>query len=210
MKNLKYKSLVFIIIAIFFLLLNSCLGSKKTSEISSVIKERIEIEKLKDSIKTIIEKSKEIKETNAPIDKENFVSFKTADSLTNQRINDALRGFYFSEKSGGNSYSAKYDEATMQLIFKAFIAQTENNSKESSIDTNTSTNTDTKSEKSFEEQTDEYIYKKITKMPWWGWVIIAWFLRNQIIAFIGIFVPGVKRIKSIHDLLNQPNKQEDA
>lgn len=190
----------FCILFVLFLL-TSCGTFKKTHTKSSskVSTERTVV--ASDSTLVSNNETKEVSEINGPIAKESYISLMTADSLTNARINEALRNFRIYDRSGGNSFKASYDTETMQLLLQAFIQQTENKTSEKISDTNTSTNKSEASEKTLEQQLDEYIEKKT--IPWWVYAIGIFLLRNHILAAVGFFIPGIRQVKTFSDLFKK-------
>lgn len=184
---------------IALLLCSSC-GPIKKSVKNKNTKETLVQQFDKDSVNTKTQLTKETKIVSAPIEKTTGISLRTADSITNKRINEALRYFKFSDQSGNNKVSASYDEKTMQLLINAFVAQSIDKSKETDTSSEVNTNRNTRVEKTFEENVDEYI-KKI-KVPWWIYAIAVYLLRHHILALVGFFVPGIRQVKSINDLLN--------
>ena len=78
------------------------------------------------------------------------------------------------------------------LKMEASIGETKNTATNSNKSKNT--------EKSFEQQIDEYIYKKIKVMPWWMYGIIAFLFRNQLVGLLSFFFSGIRSIKSFSDL----------
>lgn len=192
-----------IIIIIFALFLTSCLSTKKTIKNFEKQKEKIEIKK--DSIQKVSEKKSEKIEVSNPISKKNSISLKTADSLTNAKINKALRNFSYKDKSGKNTVSARYDEKTMQLILEAFISGSQNKTTENTLDTETNTNTETTSEKKFEKNVEKYI-KKIV-IPWWGYLILIFLFRKTIFSILAFFLPQIRGIKTLTDLITPPEKK---
>ncbi len=187
-----------IIIIILLLIFTSCLGTKKISEIS---KETTQIEKTE-----IKSDSSFVKETNKAIDDK--ASFKVPESNTgdaefdrrvNEGIVNALKGMDFQKTSGDNSYRLWYDIDDRLIKMEAKIGETS--------DTTTDINKEETSEKTFTQKNFEYIYKKVTTLPWWAWIIIVYLLRKRIINIIATVVPGVREIKTVKDLLNPPNKK---
>ena len=131
----------------------------------------------KDSTSTVVKEVQQKEQTIAPIQKSNSISLKTADSLTNIKINQALRNFKFYDRSGGNSVTAKYDEKTMQLLIEAFVAGTSNKDTKTNTDTNTNTNNETTTDTSLEQTVEETSRTIIKMIPLWVWLIAAvWFL----------------------------------
>lgn len=184
------KKLIYIIF--LAILLTSCLGSKKIFDKNKVTTQTESSEVTKDSTSES-KKNLGIKDTL-------IVNVPKSDNKEVMAMFEVLmKQLNTSKSSGSNSYSSKYDAEKDQLIIEFMVAATEN--------IKTISNSDTKTEKSFEEQTDEYVSKKITALPWWAYVIGIWLLRSHIIGIIAIFIPGIRNIKSIADLLTVPNKE---
>ena len=179
---------------LLILIFTSCLGSKKVTE--------------KTSDKSLIEKTKTDSTAKETINKkiEDKATFKVAESSTgdvdfDNRVNDAvanvLRSINFQKSSGDNSYRVYYDEKLRTL--EAQIQVGETSSKE------VATNKESDKEQT---ETSTETFKKYTSMiPWWGWLVLIFVLRKHIIGFIAIFIPGVRGISTIQDLLNPPEKK---
>ena len=159
------------------LLVIGCMGTKSISDKSIVTKSTENTD-----VKHDTQKETQI---NKGIDARQGISLKTGDSLVNARIREALRNFNYSNKSGSNSTDVKFDEASMALLIANIVGETKDTKE-----------TDTKSttiEKTFEEQTDEYLNKKIVAMPWWIWVIGALFLLPKVIEIFGLITSPFKK-----------------
>jgi hypothetical protein len=183
------KKLIYIILPIF--LLTSCLGSKKIFDKTTEIKEQDKSSIIKDSTANT--------ETSGAIEDRIVINIPESDNEEVTAMFEALmKQLNTSKSSGNNSYQLRYDEELKQLIADFKIAQTQNKKTE--------VNSDAKSEISYSKVIDEYIEKKIKIMPWWIYVIIAFFLRKHIIGLIAIFIPGVSNIKTAKDLFTAPKK----
>lgn len=183
--------------------MTSCGTLKKKQIKTSDTKTTEVVQTTSDSSNVVKEETKVVTEVSQPIEKENYISLMTADSLTNIKINEALRNFRYYDRSGGNSVKASYDPKSMQLLIQAFIAQTENKASEKNLDTKINTNKESSSEKTFEQNVDEYLEK--IKIPWWIYAGLAFLFKNQIISTIGFFIPGIHRVKTARDLFNSKN-----
>lgn len=178
------KKLIFIS-AVSMLLFSGCLSSKKISEKTTTTKEIEKIEVKTDSVSS--------KEINQEIRDRIVINVPETDNEEVLKMFDMLlMQMNTSKSSGSNSYSSRYDKDTRQLVIDFIVAQTEN--------TKTSVSSDVNTEKSFERNTDEYIYKKITTIPWWGWALLAYFFRGHIFGALGFFFPGISAIKTFSDL----------
>ena len=184
------KKLIYIIFITF--MLTSCLGTKKIFDKNTNTKSTETTETIKDSTSNKI--------TSLPIKDKLVINVPKSDNKEVMAMFEVLmKQLNTSKSSGSNSYVSRYDSENNRLIIEYLIASTQNSK--------TVVNNDSKIEKSFEEQTDEYVSKKITALPWWAYLIGVWLLRSHIIGIISVFVPGVRNIKSISDLLNPPEKE---
>jgi len=186
MKNIIY-------ILIILLTLNGCGITKRNKSDNTTIKEKIE--KNKDS-SNIVENNKAIKDKaiiNVP---KSSTDNKDFDKAVNEGVSNVLRSINFQKSSGDNNYKFYYDEKLRQLRAEFEIGATQ--SKE------TITNESNEKQYSVVREVEEYI-KKIV-IPWWIYAIAIFLLRKQIISLIGIFIPAVKGIESIKDLLTPPKK----
>lgn len=167
------KLMLIAVLSICVLSLQSC-GTSKESVSKSQTKQTELTETKKDSSQVI--------ERNKAINNEYSIPLRTADSLTNERIRQALSNFKAGAKSGSNSTNIRFDEDLLALKIASKIGETESKT--------TNTNTDTNTETSFEQQTDEYIEKKIKSIPWWIYAIgIFYFAPGIISRFQMIFNP---------------------
>lgn len=155
----------------------------KTTEFQSVVNDSIQKETI-----------------NQGIDDTVTVEVPVSDPMLDAKIDEILSKLNTSKKSGSNSYKVKYDPDTNTLTQEATIGET----KDSEIISNKENTT----EKSFEQTVTENTKKVIKMIPWWGWAILVWIMRKHIINIIAIFIPGVREIKTINDLLNPPNRKE--
>jgi hypothetical protein len=192
---MKKPILFFIAIWILFFA-TSCsvfnLGKKKQSEKETTSKNSEISDVKKDSTNVIFKDKKEVTEKTSPIQKSNSVSLKTADSLTNVKINQALKNFRFYDRSGGNSVSAKYDEKTMQLLIEAFVAGTVNKETNTDSEQKTATNQTSISEKTTEEIIEETSSTVIKMLPWWVWLIGVVYFAPIIIDRVGFLISPLK------------------
>ena len=194
------KKPILFCIAFFILFFTSCsvfnLGKKKQEEKERTTKttELSEVKKDSSNIKNV--NVSETKKETLPIDKSSSISLQTADSIANKRINEALRNFKITDRSGGNSFSAKYDEATMRLIFDAYIEGTKSIEKETNTDQLINTNTESKTDKTFEEEVSEKSKKVIKMIPLWIWVVVGvWFFPQILSRLKTVFNPLSKLFK---------------
>ena len=191
--------ILLIIGAIVFMLLVSTLiscslmnlGSKKVTETNkeTTLIEKTEIKKDSTSIEIVSKK----------IDDSIIIEVPVSDPEVDAKIDEILSKLNMSKSSGDNSYRFYYDSKLRELRAEFEIGETK--------DSEVIKSEETVSEMSFTEKTDEYISKKIKTLPWWIWLIGIWLIRKHIINIIGIFVPGVKGIKTVQDLLNPPKKE---
>ena len=200
-----------IILLLFIVLFSSCLGTKK---VIKTTKKEVTEESLMSRIDSLFKlKEKEFKSVkkSKPIKKVNSISLKTADSIANKKINEALRNFRYTEKSGKNTLNAFYDEKTIQLILKAYIEGSKSVKTESSKETESSLNKETESSSNKETEWSEEIYKRITTLPWWSYIAIYFlFLDRKITYILGEFIPflsGKNSILSIISLFFKKTKE---
>lgn len=165
------------ITVILFLLLVGCGPAKRIAKTTTTSTTATNNTVAKDSTAVI-------KQTQ-PIAKEQSISLKTTDSLVNQRINQALANFKFTERSGSNHTTAYYDAETMQLLIQSFVAATQ--------DKTVATNTDSATETTLATTIDNYLYEKVVRLPWWAWVLAAvWLLPMVIDRLKLLFFPLLK------------------
>ena len=177
---------------ILLFVFTSCLGTKKVTETN---KETVQIEKSE-----VKKDSSNLEVINKKIDDEiSTIVQRTGDPILDAKIDEILSRINTSKTSGDNSYRFYYDAQLRELRAEFEIGETK--------DKKVITNKEVVSETSFTEKTDEYIYKKIIALPWWAWLILVWLIRKHLINIIAIFIPGVRQIRTIQDLLNPPSKK---
>jgi Fe2+ transport system protein B len=188
------KEFILVLILIFF---SSCLGSKKVIENNTSKKSIEKLEVRKDS-SNIVEKNKSISDkldlivTSSKTDDKNFN--KKVDS----KVDEILAKLNTSKKSGDNSYKLYYNLLKRQVEFEAKIGETKNE--------NTVTNTEEKTEKTTEEIIDTYIYKRVTTMPWYLWIVIYFMLFDgKIASLLSNFVPQLRGATSIFSIFKKKN-----
>jgi hypothetical protein len=177
------KTIYTILIA---LILSSCgIAKKVTKESTSNVTKTEKVEKTKDST-SVTEISRGINENIS-------LSLRTNNKVVDSILKSRLKGFTSSKKSGGNSYSAKFDEEGMMLNIEALIEQSINERK--------STNKDTKSEVNFTSEIDSYFSQKIDKIPWWFWAIVVLYFLPKILNGINTITnPVLTILKSIKNV----------
>lgn len=178
------KIVLLIAIVLFF---SSCLGTKKASEYTNTSKEVDKSEIVKDS--------SNITKTNEAINDRVVTQVASSDPITDAKIDEILSKLNTKKSSGSNGYDFSYDPKNRQLIGSFTVGPTTNSKITSNSDTNT--------EKTVETQIDEYIYKKITTLPWWAYLVIAFLLRNQILGILSFFIPGLKGVTTLVGLKNK-------
>ena len=194
------KKPILFCIAFFILFFTSCsvfnLGKKKQEEKERTTKttELSEVKKDSSNIKKV--NVSETKKETLPIDKSSSISLQTADSIANKRINEALRNFKITDRSGGNSFSAKYDEVTMRLVFDAYIEGTRSTEKETNTDQLINTNTESKTDKTFEEEVSEKSERVIKMIPLWIWIVAGIFFLPTIINRVMFIINPLKGVIS--------------
>lgn len=168
-----------LILVVFF---TSCLGSKKVVEKSntSVSVEKTEV--FKDSVANV--------ERNLAISDKIItpISF-TGDKFLDKNIDDFLQKINTEKQSGNNSYQLKYNREKRQLETNITVGETTN--KE--IATNTSSET----EKSVEERINEYVYRRITQLPWYIWVALYFLFLDGKIGALLSNIPALKGATSV-------------
>ena len=165
------KYLIILLVSLFFV---SCLGTKKTTETTTEVKEN--------KITEVKTDSSNVEKINRSIDDEFLLSVRTNDSITNESIRQALKGFQQNKQSGSNSSSVRFDYEKLAFILKNSIGETK--------DTNTNTNKEEKIENTKETVMKEYIKKVMQVLPWWAYVI-------AFIVFLPSIIRWVKGIASI-------------
>ena len=181
-----------LLIVLVILSCYSCLGTKKVTEKTT---DKVTTEKVETITDTASEET-----VNQAISDVVTIEVPVSDPEVDAKVDEILRRLNSSKSSGDNSYKFYYDEKLRELRAEFEVGETSNKLVENTDSTNT--------EKSFEETVNENSKKVIRMIPWWGWLIVAWLLRKQIISIIAIFVPGVRGITSINDLLNPPKKDD--
>lgn len=152
-----------LIILCVFITFSSCSVLKETKK-NSTTKETESSTLVKDSISN--------KETSLPINDRVVINVpKTDNAELMEMFRLFAQQFNTSKTSGSNSYTSRYDEEKNQVVIDFVVAATEK--------LQTISNKETSSEKTIEQQTDEYIEKKIKRIPWWVWALAAfWFLPS--------------------------------
>ena len=170
----KFKKLMKKYIIILLILCSSCLGSKKVAEKSTATNTK-EVTSIKnDSISSVA--------TNREIKDRIIVNVPEASNEETKKLLDAvLKQLNTSKSSGTNSYVSTYDEETRRLVIDYIIGQTQ--------DKETNSKKEETSEKTFEQQTDEYISKKISTIPWWVYVIVFLYFLKPILNIVSAFFP---------------------
>jgi len=182
--------IVVFLIVIFTLSLSSCAVQKKDK--TTETKETSNIEKKKDSSKTV--------ETSGAIHDRITINTPASDNVELMRMfNEMMSKMNTSKSSGSNSYSSRYDEANKQWVIDFLVAQTKNET--------TAVKEDTKSEKTFEQNIDEYV-KKIV-IPWWVYVIGFLFAWPYIKGILSFFIPGFSQVTTIQDFKRKLRNNEE-
>jgi hypothetical protein len=167
----------------------SCRSIKSTSEKNTATSKTDKKEVRNDSISNTL--------TNAEIKDRIVINVpETDNSELMEMFNSLLHRLNTSKTSGGNSYQMRYDEGTRQLIADIKVAATKFQ--------DTKVTSDRLIETTFEEKTDAYFTKKIKAIPWWFYAIAVYLLRSHVINFLSFFIPGIKNIKTLRDLLKSP------
>lgn len=144
-----------------------CLASKTISDSKTETKESFTKTQKKDSVVNT--------QINGAIDTQTIIDVaQTGNEELDKRFDEVLSKLNQQSTSGGNGYKLYYDPELKQLLLDIKVAQTENSS--------IATNNDTKESKSFEQQTDEYIEKKLKVVPWYLWVVLGLYFLPKILA----------------------------
>jgi hypothetical protein len=106
--------------------------------------------------------------------------------LLNKELNRILSSINTNKKSGKNSYSVKWNKVTRTIDVDVTIGETV------SIETN---NSDIKKADSKSELiTFESVYKKVTLIPWWIWLIAAIVFLPTIMK---LFLPHISALSKL-------------
>ena len=173
---------------------SSCLGSKSVSEKSSETKQV-------DTSEITNDKTSETKVNKAIDDEIKTTVQPSGDPVLDAKIGAILLGLNTSKSSGDNSYKWYYDSKLRELRAEFQIGQTED-TKEEEIK-------ETVVEKSFEENTDEYFKKKITALPWWAYLIVAFFAWPYIKPFVMMILGPTNIISSVGNIIKPKNDNKD-
>jgi hypothetical protein len=182
--------------------LSSCLGSRVTSKEFNTKNSKETTNQKKDSSNVSINKKSIIESEAAEINKYSGISLKTADSLANVKINKALRNFKYTERSGPNSTSARYDESTMQLIIETIVGATKNKETVELQKENVKVDSSYESVVETEHIIDKYVKKKIISMPWYLWLALYFlFIDSKFMGLLAGFIPQLKGAKTILNII---------
>ena len=157
----------------FFLALTicSCRASKvvKKSVKEIVITEKKEVKK--DSISVIVINKPINDFLTIPVVKSN-TNNKARDSVVNTKVDEILSKLNTAKKSGKNSYKLYYDLDKRLVNLQMSIGKTKN--------TFVHTKSKETTQKTFEQKTDEYINKKIKRIPIWIYALVIFWFFPQI------------------------------
>lgn len=177
-----------------------CLGSKKVTEQSSEIAKIEKTTSVTDSISSeVVNKAINDKASVKVI--ESDTGDRNFDEAVNKAVTNILSSINFEKSSGDNSYKMYYDINDRMMKMEASIGETS--------DTEVATSNEVESEKSISETSSTYTKETFKIIPWWFWIVVIVLMRKHIIGLIAIFIPGVKEIKTIQDLLNPPSKKNN-
>jgi len=183
----------FTYIFILIFCLSSCLGTKKTTEKKF---QSISTEKVSKSIDSTNNTT-----VNKQISDKITVEVPVSDPIVDAKIDEILRKLNVEKSSGDNKYKIYYDKKLRELRAEFIVGETRN--KE------TKTSNEVVSEKAFEQTVTENTKKVIKIIPWYLWLVLIWLTRKIfLIPIISIFIPGIKGINTIQDLLNPPNNNK--
>ena len=158
------------------LIMTSCFGTKKTVEKTTTTNEKEKIESVSDSVsKVTINKAIDDKITTKIAE--------TGDADLDARIDEILSKINTSKSSGSSSYNLYFNKKTRELIAELKIGQTQ--------DSISSTSNVLIVEKTTQELITEYSETIRNMIPWWLWVIVAFFLLPHILKILSIFNPAI-------------------
>lgn len=173
------------IIIIALVLLSVSCNTYKTARKSHEFKVTEKTETKRDSVSKI--------SVNKPI--EDYLSIQVTksntddairDSVINKKVDEILSRMNTTKRSGDNSYKLYYNIEKRLLELQAKIGET----KSIQIETKKAET----SEKTFEEKTDEYINKKIKSIPFWVYILVAFWFLPQIIERIQLLINPFKML----------------
>ena len=165
----------------FSLLLTGCLGSKKVTEKTVTTNTSNKEKQSRDSI-SATQINKAIADALDLYVPPQVTDDKKFDEAVNNAVDQIMLKLNLNKQSGDNSYSLYYDLIKRELQFRASVGETKNS--------NTDVKETKETEKTFEQKSDEYIYKKITTLPWWVYVLAVFFLLpNLINSVTAIYMP---------------------
>lgn len=132
-----------------------------------------------------IEKTNKSEKTNVsePIKDKLVINVPKSDNeATNKLLENVLQQLNTSKTSGSNSYRSTYDAETRQLVIDFIVAQSKIQE------------TNVTSEKSLEQRTDEYIERKIKRIPWWIYALVGLYFLPKIIDFVFRIIKMIKPV----------------
>ena len=157
----------------FFLVLTIC-SCRAAKVVKKSVKETIATEKKevkKDSI-SVIAINKPINDVlTIPVVKSN-TNNKARDSVINTKVDEILSRLNTAKKSGKNNYKLYYDLEKRLINLQTSIGETK--------DTAVHTKREETTQKTFEQKTDEYISKKINRIPIWIYALVIFWFFPQI------------------------------
>ncbi len=163
------------------LMMASCLGTKKVLETKAISKENLKTEIVSDSASHVT--------INKAIDDKIATKIpETGDTAMDERIDEILAKINTSKSSGGNAYKLYYDKKTRELVAELKIGATKD-----SISTASSSLI---VEKTTEELITEYSKTIKNMIPWWLYVVAAFFLLPHVVKVLGIFNPVVGLVRN--------------
>lgn len=173
------KNIVIIALVMLFVSCNTYKTARKSHEVKVTEKTRTK----RDSVSKI--------SVNKPI--EDYLSIQVTksntddairDSVINKKVDEILSRMNTTKRSGDNSYKLYYNIEKRLLELQAKIGETKN--------IQTETKKAEISEKTFEEKTDEYINKKIKSIPFWVYILVAFWFLPQIIERVQMLINPFK------------------
>ena len=186
MKRL-FKGFIIAVLALVFLMLTSCLGTKQTTEKNSV-SNTTENKQVDNTKQTDIA-------TNRPIDDKFNIPIRSNDEAVNTAIRNAFRDFGYTKQSGTNSTQMSFDPDAMAFKIANYIGQTQ--------DKSTVVKTDNTSTKTSNTVKEDAFYKKIQVIPWYIYVAAAIFFLPNILKIISPAYAIIQKV--ISDLKTRHN-----
>lgn len=123
--------------------------------------------------------------------KDNFaVSLRTNNKSLDSLLELKFEGFNSVKTSGSNSFSTRFNKEDFTLGFEAIVGETKNIESKTEKDQNT--------EQTFTSEVDSYFSEKISKLPFWVYIVAVIFFAPRILAGVSsILNPAMGLINTI-------------